>query len=104
MTRTIEHQQDSIKGKWESSGAAEHCLKCHGKLNWLHPKILRETRYKSRKIRESLEIKRSKCDSSKSDINRNDSNFVKANTWTPLLKNVTNFKSALRKEAIVKKK
>ena len=30
MTRTIEHQQDSIKGKWESSGATEHCLKCHG--------------------------------------------------------------------------
>ena len=27
ITRTIEHQQDSIKGKWESSGATEHCLK-----------------------------------------------------------------------------
>ena len=24
---SIEHQQDSIKGKWESSGATEHCLK-----------------------------------------------------------------------------
>ena len=38
ITRTIEHQQDSIKGKWESSGATEHCLKCHGQFNWLHPK------------------------------------------------------------------
>ena len=55
ITRTIEHQQDSIKGKWESSGATEHCLECHGQFNWLHPKTLsRETRYKSRKIRESL--------------------------------------------------
>ena len=24
---SIEHQQDSIKGKWENSGATEHCLK-----------------------------------------------------------------------------
>ena len=30
MTRTIEHQQDRIKRKWESSGAMEHCLKCNG--------------------------------------------------------------------------
>ena len=42
MTRTIEHQQDSIKGKWESSVAAEHCLKCHGQFNWLHPKHYQE--------------------------------------------------------------
>ena len=40
LTRTIEHQQDSIKGKWESLGAMEHCLKCHGQFNWLHPKTL----------------------------------------------------------------
>ena len=30
MTRTIEHQQNNIKGKWESSGATKHCSKCHG--------------------------------------------------------------------------
>ena len=81
MTRTIEHQQDSIKGKWESSGATEHCLKCHGQFNWLHPKILsREARCQSIKIRESLEIKRSKCGSRKSNKNRDDDNLVKANT------------------------
>ena len=81
MTRTIELQQDSIKGKWESSGATEHSLKCHGQFNWLHPKALsREARDKRRKIRESLEIKRSKCDSSKSNINRDDGNLVKTNT------------------------
>ena len=33
MTRTIEYQQDSTKGKWGSSGATEHCLKCHGQFN-----------------------------------------------------------------------
>ena len=40
---------------------------------------------KSKKIRKSLETKRSKCDSSKSNINRDDENLVKRNTWTPLL-------------------
>ena len=40
---------------------------------------------KDRKIKESLEIKRSKCDSSKLNVNRDDGNFVKTNTWTPLL-------------------
>ena len=81
MTRTIEHQQDSIKGKWENSGATEHCLKCHGLFSWLHPKTLsREARCQSIKIRESLEIKRSKCDSSRSNINRDDGNPVKTNT------------------------
>ena len=63
MSRTNQHQQDSIKGKWKSSGATVHCLKSHEQFNWLYPKILsRETRYKSRKIRESLEIKSSKCE------------------------------------------
>ena len=54
MTRAIEHQQDSIMGKWERSRATEHCLKCHGQFNWLQPKTLpRETKYKSRNIGES---------------------------------------------------
>ena len=96
ITRSIEHQQDSIKGKWESSGATEHCLKCHGQFNWLHPKTLsREARYKSRKIRESLEIIRSKCNSSKLNINRDDG---KTNTWTPLLRNINNLESALHNQ------
>ena len=99
MTRTIEHQQDSIKGKWGSSGATEHCLKCHGQFNWPHPKTLsREARYKSRKIRGSLEIKRLKCDSSKLNINGDDGNFVKTNTWTPLLRNINDLESALRNQ------
>ena len=99
ITRTIEHQQDSIKGKWKSSGATEHCLQCDGQFNWLHPKTLsREARYKSRKIRESLEIIRSKCNSSKLNINRDDGNFVKTNTWTPLLRNISDLESALRNQ------
>ena len=40
ITRTIEHEQDSFNGKWESSGAIEHCLECHGQFNWINPKTL----------------------------------------------------------------
>ena len=108
ITRTIEHQQDSVEHIWtiehkqgnlESSGATEHCLECHSQFSWLHPKTLsREARYKSRKIRESLEIIRSKCNSSKMNINRDDGNFVKTNTWTPLLRKINDLESALRNQ------
>ena len=78
------------------SGATEHCLECHGQFNWLHPKTLsREARYKNKTIRESLEIKRSKWNSRKSNIIRDDGNFIKTNTWTPLLRNINDLESAL---------
>ena len=58
ITRTIEPQQDSFHRKWESSGATEQCLECHGQFNWINPKTLSiEQQYHRRKIRESLEIK-----------------------------------------------
>ena len=53
---------------------------------------------KSRKIRESLEIIRSKCHSSKLNINRDDGNLVKTSTWTPLLRNIKDLESALRNQ------
>ena len=99
MTRTIEHQQNSIKGKSENSAATEHCLRYHGQFSWLHTKTFsKETRYKSRKIRESLEIKRSKCDSSKSNIYRDDGNLVKTNRWKFLLRNINDLESVLRNQ------
>ena len=38
--QSIEHQEDSIAGKWEASGATEHSKYCHEQFNWLHPKTL----------------------------------------------------------------
>ena len=40
ISRSIEHQQESIKGNWSSSGATEHTKECHGHFDWLHPKTL----------------------------------------------------------------
>ena len=59
LTRTIEHQQDSFKGKWDSSRATEHSLTCHRQFNWIHTKTLaRENNYRRRKILEGLGIKK----------------------------------------------
>ena len=59
----IEHQQDSLKDKWGSSGAREHTLKYHSNFNWLHSKtIAREMSYRQRKIRQAQGIKKAKLD------------------------------------------
>ena len=59
LTRCIKHQQDSIKGNWESSGATEHTKECHGQFNWIHPRVIAvmSNMYK-RKVRKALEINR----------------------------------------------
>ena len=40
LTRSIEHQEDSMAGKWETYGATEHSKDFHVRFNWLHPKTL----------------------------------------------------------------
>ena len=45
LTRCIEHQQDSMSGKWESSGATEQTKECHGHFDQLHPKTVRISPY-----------------------------------------------------------
>ena len=55
LTRSIEHQEDSMAGKWQVPGATEHSKECHGRFNWLHPKALPKlSNINERKIRESL--------------------------------------------------
>ena len=55
LLRITEHQQDNDKGKWESSGATEHCLRCHGQFSWLHHSTFKiEPKYCERKTREVL--------------------------------------------------
>ena len=90
ITRTIEHQQDSFNRKWESSGATEHCLECHGQFNWIKPKTLStEQHYHRWKIRESLEIKKAKVNKRRKVVNCDEGNLFKTNTWTPLCGKLT---------------
>ena len=57
LTQSIEHQEDSMAGKWEASGATRHSKHCHGRFNWLHLKTLAKlSNIRERKIRELLEI------------------------------------------------
>ena len=57
-----------------------------------------DARCKSRKIRESLEFKRLKCDRSKTNINRGDGNLMKTNKFTPFPRNIKDLESALRNQ------
>ena len=36
ISRSIEQQQEKIKGNWSSSGATEYTKECHGHFEWLH--------------------------------------------------------------------
>ena len=61
ISRSIEDQQESIKGNWSSSGATKYTNECHShfeqKVLGLHPKTLSmKNSYYDRKVRESLEI------------------------------------------------
>ena len=95
LTRCIEHQQDSMSGKWESSGATEHTKECHGQFDWLHPKTVRISPYMyERKIREALEINKLKTINEKDKtftvLNRNNGDYVTTNSWKPLFMKMGN--------------
>ena len=89
LTRCIEHQQNSIKGNWESSGATEHTKGCHGQFNWIHPRTIAvmSNMYK-RKVREALEINRlttlNETDKTFKVLNRDNGDYVTTNSWKPL--------------------
>ena len=90
LSRCIEHQQDSMNGKWASSGATEHTKTCHGCIDWLHPKTIAiMPHYHQRKIRESLEINRLEVlrESEPNTImNRDSGDYVNTNSWKPFLR------------------
>ena len=95
LTRCIEHQQDSMSGKWESSGATEHTKECHGQFDWLHPKTVRISPYMyERKIRETLEINKLKTVNEKDKnftvLNRDNGDYVTTNSWKPLFMKMGN--------------
>ena len=86
----MEHQQNSMKGNWEASGATEHCKFCHCQFNWIHPKTLSVvSNYRERKVRETLEINKGRTleetSSSFTLINRDNGNLVSSNAWKPLI-------------------
>ena len=88
ISRSIEHQQESTKGNWSSSGATEHKKVCHGHFHWLHLKTLSmKNRYYDRKVREPLEIDMAVVRYGQYKVlNRDNGNFVKTNAWKPLFK------------------
>ena len=95
LTHCIEHQQDSMIGKWESSGATEHTKECHGQFDWLHPKTLRISPYiYEKKIREALKIYKlktiNKKDKTFSVLNRDNGDYITTNSWKSLFMKMGN--------------
>ena len=71
LTRCTEYQQDSMSGKWESSGSTEHKKECYEQFDWLHPKTVRTSPcLYERKICRVLEIKKLRT------INENENNLI----------------------------
>ena len=93
LTRSIEHQEDSMTGKWEASGATEHSKDCHGRFNWLHIKThAKLSNIHERKIRKSLEINnletKAEYDKSIKVLNRDRGNIVNPNSCKPLFRKI----------------
>ncbi|XP_065650401.1 uncharacterized protein LOC136078552 [Hydra vulgaris] len=93
ISRCIEHQKNSFKEKWSSSGATEHSKTCHGKFDWLQPKTLSVApEYRTRKIRESLEISKARVRQELRNgdvvLNRDDGDNVTTKTWGPFFNKI----------------
>ena len=95
LTWCIEHQQDSMCGKWESFVATEHTKECHGQFNWLHPNRVCISPYRyERKIHDALQINKLKTinekDKSFTVLNRDNGDYLKTNSWKPLFMKMEN--------------
>ena len=99
LTRSMEHQEESVAEKWEVLSAIEHSKDCHGWLNLLHPKApLKLSNISECKIRESLEINNleTKAEYGKSIkvLNRDRGNIVNTNSWKPLFRVINTVRHA----------
>ena len=53
----MEHKQNGVKEKWESSSTVKHCLEFTVQFNFLHQSILcKKARRKSRKNRKPMGV------------------------------------------------
>ena len=95
LTHCIEHQKDSMKSNWKSSGATEHTKECHGQFNWIHPRTIAamSNMYK-RKVHEALGINRLKTlnetDKAFKVLNRDNGDYVTTNSWKPPFQKIRN--------------
>ena len=101
LTRSIEHQKDSMRGKWESAWSTEHSKdtsrdtapKTLAKLSNIH----------ERKIRKSLEIiqRQKQNTTNPSLLNGDRGNIVNRDAWKPLFRKVNMVRDANAMEQIL---
>ena len=55
LTRSNEHQQDTIKGNWDALGATDHTKEYHGQIKWINLRTITVVlNMNKRKVRETL--------------------------------------------------
>ena len=75
---TIGHQQDSLKGKWDNSGATEHTLTCHEQFNWIQPKTIERLLIGKAKYDKHEKLRKENTTNKKIKVlNRDEVNLVK---------------------------
>ena len=75
---TIGHQQDSLKGKWDNSGATEHTLTCHEQFNWIQPKTIERLLTGKAKYDKHEKLRKENTTNKKIKVlNRDEVNLVK---------------------------
>ena len=88
LTRSTEHQEDSMAGRGEATGATEHSKDCHGRFNRLYPKTLAKfSNIQVYEIKESLEINNLET---KAEYDKPIKllNTVNTNSWKPLFRKI----------------
>ena len=87
-TRLQEHQRDILKERWASTGCSEHAQNCEGTFEWdSNVTIAVENKYRLRKIREALEIRRRKTGPDQPmGLNRDSGNISYSNSWNALFR------------------
>ena len=84
--RIAEHEKDIFNGRWDKSGASEHAKACESSLKWNEAETMAvESNYMRRKVREALEIRKSRRTTDATSLNRDQGNILTNSSWDVLL-------------------
>ena len=87
ISRSIEHQQESIKCNWLFSGANVHTKECHDCFDTVYKPKLSQLKIGTMIERKLLEIDMAVPRYGQANVlNRDNANYVKTNAWKPLFK------------------
>ena len=88
-TRAKEHAKYIEDGDWEKSGLAGHAKDCKGTIDFANTETIKVVNNRfDRKVRETLEIQKNDCHSTKGGMNPDKGQYVKTMFWMPLFRDL----------------